>query len=615
MGNSSTCDCQASLVRWLREIGVRNPASVEQILYQQNITSVEDLLYVGKDLDDLLSHLDLIGDRSKIKKALVKSGMVLNQTITNTQSDNNNNNNNNNNNKGRNGNKHRKTFGNNDNGLNGNLDFEFTLDPDENSCRQEESSNVETTVAGISKHGADISHDIGGVNYEYSDMQDNGINLVNNNDIDDTNDNSGNIYKNDSDDNGARNGDEIKINNVNGLKCDNFEFVNRIDNSISRMDLRRPMILGMFDKGSLDHSKIRLIYFSKVLKKNNNYNNSNNNELLVRVFSIDLYKNSENGNNILSIEGPLSENVYFDNYKCKKYFTISNMSINDLIDIAKETMEKHGKYNVLLNNCRDYSKQLMENVEKGIKNNTGYKFSLCNNNKQVEIIRNEKDCWVLQTYINEYFDNNFKYSPMNRDGDGYDYGDGDGDGDLKQDLFAMDNDSDADVESDDSYKQQENERLKKANKNKNKKKSKSKGNNNVFVESKAISFDLVEKEFNMRYKYNNIKIVKQGYLHKKSRHLNVWKNRYCVLTANYMLYTFKNCQMRNDPTECIKIKGQMVQADDQNKENGKNNIFYVNTFVFKAETDQCKWNWINAIKTWGGRSSNVVKMNVATVFS
>ena len=69
--------------------------------------------------------------------------------------------------------------------------------------------------------------------------------------------------------------------------------------------------------------------------------------LLVRVFSIDLYKSKDNGKNILSIEGPHAERVCFDSYECKKYFTVSHLSINDLVQIAQETMENHGTYHKL----------------------------------------------------------------------------------------------------------------------------------------------------------------------------------------------------------------------------------------------------------------------------
>ena len=73
MGNSvQSCryDEQAEkFISWLTAIGVKNPDSVWRILNKQNITRINELLLAEKkDLDEVLSHLDLVGDRLKIKQ-------------------------------------------------------------------------------------------------------------------------------------------------------------------------------------------------------------------------------------------------------------------------------------------------------------------------------------------------------------------------------------------------------------------------------------------------------------------------------------------------------------------------------------------------------------------
>ena len=349
------------------------------------------------------------------------------------------------------------------------------------------------------------------------------------------------------------------------------------------MDLRRPMILGMFDKGALDHSKVRLIYFSKMLRIKQRA------KLLVRVFSIDLYIDKESDKNILSIEGPLSSNVCVNkNYKCKKYFTVSNLSINDLINISQQTMDTHGKYNHATNNCRDFSKKLMENIntqssnvnsQNSVKNNINFcGFADFNNNEKIKLITNSNDCWELQTYINEYYENNFKK--------------------------CMDNDS--------NTHQDGNNINGKHCSSFSRSKHGSYDKSGHFIESQAISLEQVKKEFHLRYKYNNLRIIRQGNLKRKSRILGRWNKVWCVLTVNQMLYIFADYKMIDLPEDMIQIKGQIVEPDDENREKPKNNIFYVNNGVFEAESNESLQRWIKTIRYYGGKSAITFKKPIVT---
>ena len=93
----------------------------------------------------------------------------------------------------------------------------------------------------------------------------------------------------------------------------NFIFDNQIKDEITRMDIKRQMIIATFDKHSLSHSCVRLIYFS--------YNNDYNKRLMVRIFKIDLWIAAQNDHR-LSIKGPLYTRSDIDGYKCKEYFEI-----------------------------------------------------------------------------------------------------------------------------------------------------------------------------------------------------------------------------------------------------------------------------------------------------
>eukprot|EP01084_Bolivina_argentea_P259305 437494_1 len=138
----------------------------------------------------------------------------------------------------------------------------------------------------------------------------------------------------------------------NAENTSKFILKEMIEQKITRFGCNRQLILGMFTQGPFSHSSLWVIYFSK-------WNARAKQKLLSRAFRIDLFKN-EKKENILYIAGP--GQVIAAGYDCKELYIIVD-SMNGLIDIAKETMEKHGKYDYLFNNCRHFTNTFLNNIK------------------------------------------------------------------------------------------------------------------------------------------------------------------------------------------------------------------------------------------------------------
>ena len=156
---------------------------------------------------------------------------------------------------------------------------------------------------------------------------------------------------------------------------------------ITDLQVKRPMIMAMFSKNKISHSKVRLIYFSQIPKndKINPYTNKMHKNykplLLVRVFSIELRFSideiTKERKNLLRIAGLLINTKDIHEYPCDKFVLLgtdnndddamnhnANSSMQDLIEIAEKTINGRGAYNRYLNNCRHFSIDFMKNVEK-----------------------------------------------------------------------------------------------------------------------------------------------------------------------------------------------------------------------------------------------------------
>eukprot|EP01084_Bolivina_argentea_P245938 411682_1 len=86
------------------------------------------------------------------------------------------------------------------------------------------------------------------------------------------------------------------------------------------------------------------------------------------------------------------------------------------------------------------------------------------------------------------------------------------------------------------------------------------------------------------------KIIKQGWLSKKSQHLGLWKSRWIVLTAEY-LYSFRTQTMNGKVTKIKLLRSLLSSQYDTTfrlKANGT-------SYLFKAQTQIEKQNWIDIL--------------------
>eukprot|EP01084_Bolivina_argentea_P302057 521320_1 len=121
--------------------------------------------------------------------------------------------------------------------------------------------------------------------------------------------------------------------------------------TITRLNYNREMLIGRWE-GKIIHTSVFICYFSRI-----------DNKLVARVFCIELLLESETKKNILSIKGPIYSTR---DYKCKEFY-IAHMSMNSLINIAKTTMNVHGKYEYISNNCRHFTNRFLKNIKKSCK--------------------------------------------------------------------------------------------------------------------------------------------------------------------------------------------------------------------------------------------------------
>ena len=220
-----------------------------------------------------------------------------------------------------------------------------------------------------------------------------------------------------------------------------FEFSNMTRGNITRLNKKRPMIMGRFSKvwkyGAMDfHESIRLIYFSREeMDQLENNNKQVRPKLFVRVFTVELKYNTLTKRKILRIHGPIINRMQIYRYKCNEYICLENMCINDIVDIARSTMDTFGEYSYWnrKKNCHFFAYQLMKAIQ--AQNST-------NKSQATKNVKNLKnfgiDCQMVQKYICEHFCENFNFHLQNNNddrddsrnnNDSGDRGDTDGDGD------------------------------------------------------------------------------------------------------------------------------------------------------------------------------------------
>eukprot|EP00826_Nyctotherus_ovalis_P065674 TRINITY_DN9659_c0_g1_i10.p1 TRINITY_DN9659_c0_g1~~TRINITY_DN9659_c0_g1_i10.p1 ORF type:complete len:143 (-),score=25.97 TRINITY_DN9659_c0_g1_i10:90-518(-) len=96
-----------------------------------------------------------------------------------------------------------------------------------------------------------------------------------------------------------------------------------------------------------------------------------------------------------------------------------------------------------------------------------------------------------------------------------------------------------------------------------------------------------------------IRILKEGWLKKRSKYLKMWKRRWVVMTPTH-IYTYKNYKRYINPTESISITSYRLQADAL-KNTKKEYTFGIvgdeRTFYFQGENNEERKSWIKALES------------------
>ena len=98
--------------------------------------------------------------------------------------------------------------------------------------------------------------------------------------------------------------------------------------------------------------------------------------------------------------------------------------------------------------------------------------------------------------------------------------------------------------------------------------------------------------------YENEKIVKSGYLYKKSKYLGVWKKRYIVLTENYIFAYIDHvpgseCTMNLTLEDSYGPKNLQLENDNEYGFSFSNEG---NTYCFKTNNLEEKNQWFDALR-------------------
>ena len=353
-----------------------------------------------------------------------------------------------------------------------------------------------------------------------------------------------------------------------------FDFVNNTTFNTTRLGKRRPMIIGKFSKKKQFntaekkiinlHESVRVIYFSKpeskrddtdVLQlpqenndeckekhpKNNNDYEKSKPKLFVRVFVIELRYNEETKRNILRISGPLVNDYKIHHYKCDQYYCLNEISIDDIVIMAQNIMNKFGNYNFIGNNCKTFTKELMTRVTKRAASEQ------LNSNVKI-------DCQTVENYISEYYCESYRYS---FDGGGDDNNINKNDDELEMNhLFQEEIESKHEENHSDRgiHSWIANDAAKHASSSKR-----------IGIKSKPISFmDVVGDEtFKLPNPYN---IVYEGELERERKHLRgTFFRAYGVLKKDRFLYLYKDKTMSTLEEKLPLQKAELVDNDDENR--------------------------------------------------
>ena len=95
----------------------------------------------------------------------------------------------------------------------------------------------------------------------------------------------------------------------------------------------------------------------------------------------------------------------------------------------------------------------------------------------------------------------------------------------------------------------------------------------------------------------NLKVIKTGFLQKRSKIFKFWNSRFCILTETYF-YTYKGIEKNSECTNAIALSAIINII---NSENDYKNSFLIKTndnisYYFIASDNNERNEWINTIK-------------------
>ena len=93
------------------------------------------------------------------------------------------------------------------------------------------------------------------------------------------------------------------------------------------------------------------------------------------------------------------------------------------------------------------------------------------------------------------------------------------------------------------------------------------------------------------------KILLTSFLQKRSKLLHRWRNRFCVLTENYLL-TYKSADINTDTSNIITLS-ECTSVGDADRTLDKRFCFELSnrnrTFYFQAKNEENKEEWIDTL--------------------
>ena len=98
--------------------------------------------------------------------------------------------------------------------------------------------------------------------------------------------------------------------------------------------------------------------------------------------------------------------------------------------------------------------------------------------------------------------------------------------------------------------------------------------------------------------YQNEKIVKKGYLYKKSKYLGNWKRRYIVLTEKY-IFAFVDDQPNSECTMNLTLSDSYGPKHLQLENNKEHGISFSNEgtiYCFKSDKEEEANSWFNTLR-------------------